>query len=220
MGSLRITSVEGKGGSISNYERTCCGTRAHPPHQAWWSHKWDAPGGAISRAQLPTRQHRSRALQGWTIRFLPNIVATDTSSETPTYLASVESGVSGAVVLVFHLWRHKITGTGDINLMTFVHMTAALSFLDLIARGCSIALCMMKLNIVYIYVVAGAAPAVAALGKISSSSTGGNGALCSSKGAGLHSVFKEPVYLGWRASSPRYRTEGSTAARNIAAALR
>ena len=92
----------------------------------------------------------------------------------------------------------------------------------LIARECSIALGMMtklKPTIGYFYAVVGVTRAVAVLGKISSS-TAGNGPLCLSEGPRLHSEFKEPVYLGWRASSPRHRTEGSRATKNIAAALR
>lgn len=78
----------------------------------------------------------------------------------------------------------------------------------------------LKLAIGCLYVVVGVAPAFAVVKNISPSSTVSNGPLGLSKGPGLHSDFKEPAHLGWRASSPRHRTEVSAAARNIAAALR
>ena len=65
----------------------------------------------------------------------------------------------------------------------------------------------------------GVAPAV---GKINDSSTVDGGALGLSNGPRLHAEFKEPVSAGWRAPSlsRRHRTEGSAAARIIAAGLR
>lgn len=78
----------------------------------------------------------------------------------------------------------------------------------------------LKFAIGCLFVLVGVAPAFAVVRKIIPSSTASNGPLGLSKGPGLHSDFKEPVHLGWRASSPRHRTEVSAAARSIAAALR
>lgn len=73
----------------------------------------------------------------------------------------------------------------------------------------------LKPGVACLYAIVGIATAVSVAGK-SPSSTARNGVLGQSRGPNLHSNFKEPVSVGWRA----HRTEGLAAARNIAAALR
>lgn len=104
--SVRVASVEGKGGSAPSNDRTAVGherprghERAHLtlrfPKKLRGAHRQGCSGTMDFARAGSNTQCGGLSQRTWAVRFPAKIVATDTSRETPTYLASVESEVSG-----------------------------------------------------------------------------------------------------------------------------